>query len=267
MTRRLTQAPLFYVLAQVKFNQLMQLKSFVPEIQEKFRRQGFPDVTSEVQSVVHINSNESDNSPKVSNSSTNRWSFMNANRTEGFMLTVDSFIYHTTNYKSSDDLIEKVKLGLSVLHEVVVLNYFERVGLRFLDAVIEAGNHKLDDYLKPGLLGLYNAGLNGEPQHSYSESALMYEQGMLVSKVFRTKLDNQPALFPGELAPLSLELNQKYQRLTGEVAILDTDHFHIPAVRNEFSVEEVLGVIRSLKVNVQEAFEKMVTNFALEQWR
>jgi uncharacterized protein (TIGR04255 family) len=269
MSAKLSKAPVFYVLAQVQFNTLMQLNKYVPEIQERLRKVGFPDVIEEQQTVFQIQHASPDALPLINNEIAPRWSFMNIKRTEGYILLRDALVYHTTEYLSSEDFVEKVRLGLNVVHEVVALDFVRSVGLRFLDAIHLHDNETLEFYLIPQVLGLADSGLDEKAslQHALSETVLNYPEGTLVSRVMRAHVTNTPPLMPAELVPLQLRLKGEFQNLNGNIAVLDTDHFSVNSEHKVFDLESVCSSLTAMKVNIQSVFEKMVTSDALEKWR
>jgi hypothetical protein len=42
MSITLSQAPVFYTLAEVKFNPIEQMKDYLPKLQDKLRLKGYP---------------------------------------------------------------------------------------------------------------------------------------------------------------------------------------------------------------------------------
>ena len=55
MGRKLSQAPVFFTLVQVRFNPILALDSYVPKIQDELRRQGYPDAQKGVMATFNLN--------------------------------------------------------------------------------------------------------------------------------------------------------------------------------------------------------------------
>lgn len=266
MGTKLTNAPVFYALIQVQFNTLMQLPKFVPEIQERLRIAGFPDFAEEMQAVFQMQSISNESQPQFMNDLAPKWSFMNIHKTEGFVLLRDGLIYHTTEYKDSNVFFDRALQGLNIIHEVVSLALVRRIGIRFLDAVVPNSNESLDQYLSQQVLGL--RGISPENSlHSMSESVFNYQDGsVLVSRVMSANVIQSAPLMPNELLPLPLKIKDKFESITSNIAVLDTDSFVIPTQSREFSIETIHSILIALKKNITFAFKKIVTPYALERW-
>lgn len=270
MSIKLSKAPVFYVLAQVKFNALMQLAKFIPDIQERFRQLGFPDYMEEQQLQVNFQHvQQGDAPPQVSHTATPRYSFMNLDRTEGYLLFQDNLIYHTTHYTTSADFIEKTRAGLEIIHGIVNLAFMSRLGLRFLDVITCKENEKFDKYLKPGVLGYADmiASEGANLQHSLSEVFLNLGDTSLLCKVMRGAVTNSPPFIPAELAPIHLTNKAEFQHLNGAIAVLDTDIFYAPSVNTAFDIDATCLRISDMKAKIQIIFENMITVEAIEEWR
>ena len=82
-----------------------------------------------------------------------RWSFTNSERTEGYLLLSNALVFHTTAYNTFESFLERTIFGLNLVHEIVELDYVERIGLRYLNAVFPINDETIEQYLNPGLLG------------------------------------------------------------------------------------------------------------------
>ena len=255
------KAPVFYTVAQLKFNKIALMEKFVPEIQERFRVLNFPDFQRETTIQVAVNDDEKE----LQTNQALRWSFSNGARTEGYIVLPDAVAYHATSYETFADFSQRVLQGLQVVHQVVKLAYLQRIGLRFLDAIAPTEGHSVENYLTPGLLG-NSASLRGKFKHSFAETQVESESGCLISKVLIVE-GGLP--IPQELHPLQLELPSRFRGLQGRTATLDNDCFSTErmALGPDFDEQKILGKLRDLKVGVNQAFQASITEFALKEWR
>ncbi|MGB7412716.1 MAG: TIGR04255 family protein [Thermosynechococcaceae cyanobacterium] len=252
-------APVFYTLAQVQFNPIAQMSDYVARLQERLRRSGFPDFRVENQVGLTIRRLD-DLQPDVQQQQQIRWSFTNAQRTEGYVLVSDTLTFHTTQYDSFVDFLQKSINGLSLVHEVVELAYIERIGLRYLDAIVSRDNDTLQQYLNLSLLGLSGT-LEGQLGHSFTETATAIEEGNLVARAVIT--EGGLAVSP-DLLPLQLELQSRFAEINGRNAVLDTDYFLVK--RNGFDLEDIKGQLLSAHDIITTAFKASVTDYARAQW-
>ncbi len=86
-------------------------------------------------------------------------SFLSRDSTRGFIVEQGAFSFHTTEYETFDQFSEQFFTGLGIVHECLVLDYSERVGIRYLDAVVPPGGEDdLSKYLAPGVLRDWQVG-------------------------------------------------------------------------------------------------------------
>jgi len=253
-------APVFYTLAQVNFNPILQMGEFVPKIQDRLRRDGFPDFRKEQLRQVAFKQTDGE-APEIStHDGPTRWNFIDASRQSGYLLLPNSLVYHTTAYATFDDFAQKLLDGLRLIHEEVGLAYVERIGLRYLDAVVPKVGETLVEYLNNSVTGLSIA-LQGKLQHTFTETAIDTSEGKLVSRVLIT--EGELAVAP-DLFPLPLVLEKKFAELNGIHAVLDNDYF--TAARFEFNPERVTTLLNSFHNSINAAFKASVTQYALDAW-
>jgi len=256
---KMSFAPVFYTLAQVQFNPIAQMSDYVARLQERLRRGGFPDFQAENQFELTIRRLD-ESQPDVQPQQHMRWSFMNAQRTEGYLLLSNALVFHTTTYDTFADFLQKTIFGLNLVHEIVELAYVERIGLRYLDAIVPMDNDTLQQYLNSSLLG-FSANLQGRLNHSFTETVTVIEDGNLVARAIIT--DGALALSP-DLITLQLELQARFKEINGRNAVLDTDYFVVK--RNSFNLKEIKDQLLKAHDIITNAFEGSVTDYAREKW-
>lgn len=252
----LSYAPLVYVLCQVKYSAVLDMRENVPQIQ-KILRQAYPIYSEEVVQGFKIHTT----SGNVENTTSNRWVFNDKNRTSGFILQTDSLLFHTTVYKDFDDFSGHLFNGLSILAEQVEIALVERVGLRYIDQIVPKKGEHVNDYVKPGLFGCQFADVDPIEEQHRSVSNVVTQAGQLVVKFSRAVHEN---IVPDDLMPLALAtiIEAKIEEVTG---MLDIDHFLVKTA--DFDIERIKRITTSLHEGTSDAFISAVSSHAMKVWK
>ncbi|MDD5037616.1 MAG: TIGR04255 family protein, partial [Methylococcaceae bacterium] len=187
----------------------------------------------------------------------------NREKTACFLLLQDALIYQTTQYRGRDAFFAELHKGLEVVHEVVGLDFVERIGLRYLDAVMPGEEETLDQYLAPEVLGLGRK-LEGL-QHSMVEAVAQLPFGMLVTRAFTVVSQGDHPPMPPELLPLQLVIQPRFSPCDGLITVLDNDCFIQERVA--FSLSNIVATLHRLRDGIGLAFERSITQFAQERWK
>lgn len=263
MGKRMGQAPVFYTLAAVVFNPILQMSEFLPKIQDRFRLEGFPDFRKEQirQIALAVRQGEGEAPQVATQEGPTRWNFIDTSQTSGYILQPNSLVYHTTAYETFKEFSKRLLDGLRLVHEHVGLAYVQRIGLRYLDAVHPKDGENLGQYLSGNVLGLSSV-ITGRLQHCFTETANVTADGTLVSRVLITE---DALVMPPDLFPLGLTVGERFAKIKGRHAVLDNDHFS--AERIDFNVERVAAVLEASHTRIVEAFRLTATDYAREAWQ
>jgi uncharacterized protein (TIGR04255 family) len=255
--------PVYLVVAQVRYNPVLSLNSYIPQIQEHFRK-GFPDfrrvvnATFNLQLLAGLRAGEE---PPVQQME--RYLFLNQENTEIFILDNNGLTFYTTAYKTFDALMDVYLPRLEYLGEVLSLDYSERVGLRYLDAVMPKSGEGIEDYLVPEVRGIRGK-LEGEIHHSFSETLVSVPEGKLLSRVV---IQTGPIGFPPDLflQAVELKLNARFTQSSGQYAIIDTDGFNDQR-DSSFERTMIEQKFHGLHKRVDGTFHAISTPYAVEAW-
>lgn len=142
------------------------------------------------------------------------------------------------------------------------LNLVTRIefGVRYLDAVYPKDGEELSEYLNGSVLGLYGK-LDGSLAHAFSETVVKDDTRSVIA---RTIIQDGVVGFPVDLQPTVLEIAERFRRLKGVHAILDTDGYH--EHRDAFDLGRVEALLSILHSAVDNAFKATVTDHALKSW-
>ncbi|MGL6410887.1 TIGR04255 family protein [Aeromonas veronii] len=259
---KLNNAPVYYTLAQVQFNPILGLDAFIPSIQTEMRKAGFPDFRNEIQQQVMVPFGGMVNGQMVnpSMSQQSRYMFGDIDATTHFIVDNNSLILQSTNYDTFDIFSVLFLKGLSILHNALHIDFVERIGLRYLDAVQPKAGETLKDYLVPEVLGLSMRG-EGTLQQSFSETGSLTTAGQLISRVIIR--EGQIGL-PIELNALAPAIASRFTDTIGLHAIVDTDCFVVQ--REPFHLDKIKSRLINLHAEISKSFNATVTDFALKAW-
>lgn len=263
MGKKMKNAPVYFTLAQVRFNPILNMDSYLPTIQEKMRIAHFPAFKRETiqQLVLQLGPpGDGSQSPPPSFVPQARCLFGTVDRATEFVLEHSALALHTTAYDSSDKFFKQLLDGLAIINDTLRLDFTERVGLRYFDAVLPKAHESLAAYLTPEVLGLSDK-FEGKLSHSYSETVTMNTNGKLVSRVI---IQNGQVGLPPEIATLEPQINPKFTEPVGRHAILDTDAFY--EQREPFSLERLNSKLISLHTEIKKSFDATITAFARKAW-
>lgn len=259
--KKLHKSPLFYTLAQVKFNTIGQISDYALRIQEHLRLHGYPDFRPITRTDLLVMDNEQIKA-ETQFFKQQSWYFTNSEMTEGYILFSDSLTFHTTLYNSFEDFLKKMLNGLNIVHDVITLAFIERIGLRYLNAIgpIQEKD-KLTDYLNASLLG-FSYPNKGSLIHSFTETFTNVNDGNLIS---RATISESGLVIPRDLHPMQLKIRDQFTALTGRLAVLDLDYY----INNRFHFERAIIKEKLTEFHdvIASTFYGAVTDHALQVWR
>lgn len=263
MGKPLKQPPVFFTICQVKFNQVLSLPKFVPDIQELFRKAKYPAFAphrSFMFNVVIGEGQASELPPQPVPTSIESFHFGNVERTKSFVLDSEGLTLLSTNYGCYEDFSGEFIHGLGVIHDILELSFFERVGLRYINRVMPEAGDSIDMYVDPRVQGIMPA-LEGEGVFSFSES--FTRQGDVQLRA-RALIQGGGLAFPPDIPGTDLEIEPRFKAYNGVSALLDNDGFI--QKRHEFSVQTAKECLDSIYRVTSSAFERTVTPHALTLW-
>lgn len=267
MSNPMSNAPVYFALAQIQFNPFALMERFVGDVQDSFRRKGYTLFESQKQTQLQFNvaagQDPSQSRPEVVEMPI--WLFLKADRTSGYILTPSALAFQTTHYETRNEFISELLKGLRILNEVLTLDHVSRIGLRTLNAVIPREGEEVNQYLVPGLHGI-----DFDANRKFSVNEFVYEtfckpltnKGTLVERIFMAE---SSLGFPPDVAPNGLVLDERFKvEKVVKHAVLDTDHF----VEGKFPLdfEGIEQQLFSLHTSVKSAFEAATTQHAKAIW-
>ncbi|TAN13651.1 MAG: TIGR04255 family protein [Burkholderiaceae bacterium] len=261
----MSNAPVYYALAQAHFNPVAAMAKYVDQIQDRLRRDGYPlfEPQQFMQLVVPGPGQAQPREPQIQQAVS--WLMTRSDRSAGFILGPSTITYHTTRYQTHNEFIAELLRGLAAVHEAVSLDHVSRLGLRYLDAVLPRAGETTEQYLVGGLHGI---DFDAVRQHAMTESVFttdtrpLARNGTLVVRVYRAVA---PLGFPPDMLPTGLAVAPQFEiKEAREHAIIDTDHY----VQGRMPVEldELNEQLISLHATIKSVFRATTTDHARGVW-
>jgi uncharacterized protein (TIGR04255 family) len=262
MIQKMTRAPVYFAIVQVRFNPILTLESYVPQIQEQFRKHGFPDAQKSTLATFNLNLAvpTQESPPQVPIAQTARYTFHNMDRTAGYILDQGALSYQTTEYDVFEKFAGDFRYGLQVVHDAVNLSFTDRIGFRYLDAVFPETTKSLGDYLNASVLGLSER-FQEAIIHSFSETRLRSADINVIARVI---VQNGEVVFPPDLLPTPLLIPDRFRTVQGRHAVLDTDGF--VERRESFGVDRIGEHLRAIHDEIANVLHATVTPHAIKAW-
>ena len=262
--KKMANAPVYFVILQVKFNSIFDLDTFAPKIQDRFRRQGFPDAKRLALNTINLAGFKEDKDSEINRipmELRSRYTFWDMASTTGFMLDQDALSLLTTEYDTFESFRKIFLTGLEATHEIVELSYTELSGLRYLDAVVPKDDEPLTKYLTEAVCGVAGR-LGGEVDHVFSESALLRDGMKIISRAIT---QTGGIGFPPDLNPFGLKIAERFAHVAKYHAILDTDVSIND--REPINFDSLESKLKRIHDQAYEAFAANVTEAALKAWQ
>jgi uncharacterized protein (TIGR04255 family) len=262
MGTKMGHAPVYFTIVQARFNPILALDSYAPQIQERLRKHGFPDVKKGFLATINLNpaAPTEASAPQIPVTQTTRYMFCNMEQTAGFILDQGALSFQTTDYDVFETFSSEFLKGLEAVEEAVNLSYTDRIGVRYLDAVFPKPAEKLRDYLCGSVLGLTEK-LQGSVVHAFSETLVKTDGINVLSRVI---IQDGAVAFPPDLQPMTLSLAEKFRELRGSHAIIDIDGSF--ESREAFNPEGIRQRLILIHEEINKAFRASVTENALKIW-
>ena len=255
----LKNPPVYFTVAQVRFNALLKLADYLPSIQDDMRRAGYPDFESRKSIALQLHVQDGQKTTPIP-VQFEQFVFGNVGKTHSFVLNPETLTLQSTRYGCFEDFSATFLKGLALVHAVVKLDYTERTGLRYLDLIAPRPGDNLPQYLAPEVLGL-SARLGGKTDYSFSETLSHVDDVQLRSRVM---IQEGSLAFPPDLLPQGMDVEDRFMSHVGHHAILDTDGFI--EKRALFSADEIDQQLEVIHRVIGTAFKQTVTPHALSTW-
>jgi uncharacterized protein (TIGR04255 family) len=253
---RLSKSPLVLVLCQVRLAAIRNMATYIPKVQDRLRRQGFPvDVSREVQEF-----GIQDGQPMARRQP--HWEFRTKDERSSVIVREQAVVLQTSDYSNFDAFLDRLLLATDTVNEVVQDLVVERVGLRYLDLIRPEDGESWRDYVQSGFHGIVNRIVESDKSVVFTQTTT--QTGENSRLILRLAQNRDRVVLPPDLlshAPAHDVIPRDQELLT----LLDLDHYHEERV--DYSrgfVDEKAWVLHDA---LDVLFRDVVTPHALRVWK
>lgn len=258
---QMPNAPLIYVLAQVRFTHIPRMDMRWEDLHEKVIER-YPQAKPERIDQFTIR----DGQPVIGDS-IRRWNLLSDDRCTGLIVAADSLVLHTSKYETSTQFITELNNVLKEFAEIIPEKGIRvtRQGLRYVDLLLPENNLAVDDQVIETLRLPIPPSL-GTPERM--EQIVTYQSAVGGKLVIRHIQSINPNLLPGDIFPNNLNIAPRLSRPKPDeqiVGLLDYDHFIEKEV--PFDVDSIAEEFHSLHSITSAAFTETTTEKAQTIWK
>lgn len=251
---RLRRPPLVLVLAQIVVNPIANLGDYVPDIQARLRKTEFTDFKPVSAPTLIVEDG------RFSFKENKIWSFLTRDKRTAIVLSPEAIVIQTSSYDHFAPFKERiVEIVGHVNAGVEGYSTRRRLGLRYVNQVIQIDDVPVSDLLQPGLLGF-------QPQHlesriSYSgESVFQMDKGALAVRFSHTA---SPIGLPIGIDAFGMDI--PFENNDHGKVLLDIDRFD--QAEYDFNIESLTADLTAFNVDAENAFRYAITDRALKLWK
>jgi uncharacterized protein (TIGR04255 family) len=241
------------VLCDVRFSPVLTMENHIAAIQDVLRRTGYPGYDRAAMQQLEF---LTDGPPKFSTDM--RWFFRSKDRKRVASLSTSSVTLQVTDYSQFEFFLAALEPVISAVQDTVQPAFHERVGLRYVNAVENAGRN-LDRLFRETVLSFTAEELGVSSLLTAQQAIGTTESGQIVLRM--NQVENTPLL------PLDL-ISQEFPELSrpreGVHALLDIDGS--TTEHGEFSFRDIEARLWSIHDYTERGFWKSTTSTAHKEW-
>jgi uncharacterized protein (TIGR04255 family) len=255
---RLSHSPLSLVLCQVRFSPLLAMGEYIPRIQDRMRRTGYPVNASTPIQELQFGPTGAVTRDRV------HWEFVAKDQRSSVVVAEGFVVLQTTSYDDFETFIAQIKSVVSTVNEVVDAIVIQRVGLRYVDAIVPKSGESWRDYVQPSLHGFESRLFKEDSALRLHQTVAATDTGTMLVRIHQNR---EGATLPPDLGTGALKPAPSTAKKGETITLLDIDHFHV-CDNVEYAAEHFESVAWTLKNASYEVFvEHLVTPHALKVWR
>lgn len=264
---KLSKQPLALVLIQIRFSPFMNMKDYIPQIQEKLLPLGFVNCRENPSLEVRI----TPNGPVATDSK--QWVFTSFDGYQSVILDSKQLTYQTSDYDVFETYYAKYQQICDVLvssassFETSVL--IQRLGLRYVDRIIPLDNNdSIDSYINDGFR-VNQASIFGSAKKICTISQAG-EVNIFGDKkgaiVFRITQGEKGLFLPPDLMPNPPKM-KKEVKIDQIIGLLDIDHSYNAIGPEKYDRDFLENMFYSMHDNSHDLFMSIVSEEGKEKWK
>jgi uncharacterized protein (TIGR04255 family) len=264
---KLSKQPLALVLIQIRFTPFMNMKDYIPQIQEKLLTLGFVNCIENPCLEVQI----TPSGPRSSNSK--QWVFSSFDGYENVILDSNQLTYQTANYDVFEEYYAKYQLICNIItssapnFETSVL--IQRLGLRYIDRIIPMNEEdSIDSYISEGFK-VNQASIFG----SANKICTISQAGVVNifedkngAVVFRITQGEKGLFLPPDLMPNPPKMKKEFAP-DCLIGLIDIDHSYNAIGPEKFNKNFLENMFYGMHDNSHDLFMSIVSEEGKEKWK
>lgn len=258
---QLANAPLIYVLAQIRFPHIPRMDKRWEDFHEKVF-DSYPK--AEVETITQIAFKEGQ---PTAGDSIKQWHLNNESKTSGIILEPGMLVYHTTDYQKSDAFLSELQRLLDAFIQVLPEKGMSvsRMGLRYVDLLIEEDGLSVDQQV---IEPLRIPKLDNIGSAQRLEQIITYKTSIDGTMSIRHRQSTTTNVLPADIFPNKLKHAPRFKKERPDntiVGLLDYDHY----IEKEqpFDITTIIETFNNLHKISSAAFEATTTKEAFDTWR
>lgn len=264
---KLSKQPLALVLIQIRFSPFMNMKDYIPQIQEKLLALGFVNCKENPSLEVRI----TPNGPLATESK--QWVFSSFDGYENVILDSKQLTYQTADY----DVFEKYYAKYQQICDVLVSSaptfetsvLIQRLGLRYVDRIIPLDdNDSIDSYISDGFR--VNQASVFEAAKKICTISQAGEVNIFEDKkgvmVFRITQGEKGLFLPPDLMPNPPKMKKEIKS-DWIIGLIDTDHSYNAIGPEKYNRDFLENMFYGMHDNSHDLFISIVSEEGKKKWK
>ena len=262
----LSKQPLALALIQIRFSPFMNMKDYIPRIQEKLLKLDFTE--SQVNPCLEVKITS--NGPMSSTSE--QWLFSSSDDYENVILDSKQLTYQTTNYGGFKNYYTKYqKICDALVSSAPALEssvLIQRLGLRYVSHIIPNNNDSIDSYIHEGFR-INQASIFGSAEKMCTISQagevniLNDKKGIIV---FRITQGEKGLFLPPDLMPNPPKMKNEFPSNCA-IGLIDIDHSYNISNQEKYNRELLEKWFCGMHDNSHNLFMSIISNEGIEKWK
>jgi uncharacterized protein (TIGR04255 family) len=261
-TFRLTKNPIALVLCQIRFSGIMAMETtYLPDIQARLRGIGFKVNASNPVPQIQFMMTPQGPQPQA----TKHYEFQNLERTESVVICPDFVTYQATKYVCFPDFLARLMEVIDQVRAVTNGLTVERLGLRYIDAIVPRAGETWHRYVQPGLCGIASNAFKAQSEEQVHQ--IIAETAIGGTMIIRVLSNTKGIPMPPDMTATKLALSINGTVIPGlGAATIDVDHFCAmqPTEYDSAVVGQQLWDLKHIILDIWK--NQIVSKEALEIW-
>ena len=259
--KKLSNQPLVFVLAEFRFSPILDIKEYIPKLQDALRSQ-LPILRNTETQDITVSPNG------ISVQAQANWEFISKNSHTAASVNQNRLLFMTSEYERFDGFEENCDFLLQTIIDIVNPSLCLGLGLRYSDTIFDIENKGLiEDFVQPRLYNNDDLRLSGNLLRQTNETLWKTKEGAIFIRSIYG--EDRVLVWPdAENLPIAIlkTSDKPIRRL-----LLDIDHVWDAQEEDsgplDFDKGLILGKLANMHKISRKAFWNVTTEKAKEAWK